>query len=740
MRATSVRRGPGAGPLRRRPTRRRRRYTEIVPASLRALAVLALATTLAGTARADSLHIDAQVNPERSFAPVQELSYEVIVAATSGYKADLRLRVALHNASVRAQDVVLSLAVPRDAELIGLSATRDGTWSSGRITGVAADPGHRASGTVFARPLAPVAEGDLPGVEVVVFGLEAAATAQIELQLKAPPRLRGDRWELELPDRGEERWALAPERRVLLLADPGRADPPRFWVDGVSNAGAPYVSTRPEDRTVFSWPYKHASKDRRLLDGHLEILPDPAPPGQRAAGGRFQAYLRLGAASPPRPDHVVLVLDRSRSTAPDLHRDAFAALTGVFDELPPDTTFDAISFARTAQPLLPAADFPRVKDRAARDRLAAALDAGTREQGTDLATALALAGQRVATRAPRRPLVVVITDGMLPTGITARQIEEALRGGLGARSKARPDLLFVVDEPMMLRSGISPAHPIAGVAAALGARISLESLAQHVRTGESSGELTEALLSAPRVLSELSLDLPSRAELDGPPLRGLVAGGVAVVRGRYTGAAPTITVRGKFGTSRVSQTLRAAPTPPPPAALVASIGALDLERAAVDGFALPPWFGRNLQRTAQLGITWAGRGNGGERGFLDEKIFRHYLGIRVFPRARVCFNRALTRSQVLGGRVVFEIEVGKGEVMFAQVDGSGLTQRDEAFEKCLADAAWALDIPAGRLDDQVYRLRYPVVFNPPEGGRPALEDDPLGRGTVELLLGKSPAH
>lgn len=706
-----------------------------MPATLRILAVAAaLALGHAGSTRADSLHIDAQANPERNFTPVQELSYEAIVAGVDGYKVDLRLRVALHNASKRRQDAVLSLALPRDAELVGLSVARDGTWSPGKPAGVAVEPGHRATGTVFARALAPVVDGDLPAAEVVVFNLDAEATIQLELQLKAPPRLRADRWELELPSRGDERWALAPERRVLVHPQrPG--DPPRFWLDDVASEGASYLLSRPEDRSVVSWPYKHVSKDRGILDGHLEVLPAPAAPGRKSAGGRFRAYLRLGAAPPPRPDHVVVVLDRSRSTAPDLHRDAFAALTGLFDELPPALTFDAISFARTARPLLADGEFPGVRDRAARDRVAAALDAGAREQGTDLAAALALAGRRIAARDARRPLVVVITDGMLPAGIGAQQIGHVFSDSLAKTT--RPELLFIVDEPMMLRGGITPEHPIAGVATALGARISLESLAQHSRRsgGEPPEGLTEALLAAPAVLSDLRLALPRRAELDVPAPEGLVAGNVLVVRGSYTGAPPSIGVRGTLAGVRTARTLRAVASPPPPAALVASFGVADVDRAAADGFARPPWFGRNQQRVAQLGITWAGRGNGEARGFLDEKIFRNYLGIRVFPRARACFNRALTRDRELGGKVVFELEVGKGEVMLARVDAAGLNHREATFEACLLEAAWALEIPAGRLDDQIYRLRYPVVFNSPAGGHPTMEDDPLGPGTVELLLG-----
>lgn len=717
----------------------------VSPRSL-AAAVFAL-TAVAGPARADSLHIDAQANPERNFTAVQELSYEAIVVAGDDYRVDLKLRLAVHNATSRNQDTVLSLAVPRDADLVGLAVARDGTWTTGRPAGVAVDAGHRASGTVFARPLAPTAEGDLPGVEVVAFNLEPNSTTQVELHLKVPARLRGDRWEIELPSRGDDRWALASERRVL-VRDARDAPAARFWVDGVASDGAPYLISRPEDRSLVSWPSNPVSQGRRVLDGHLEVLPDPAPPGQKPAGGRFRVYLRLGASAAPRPDHVVVALDRSRSTAPDLHRDAFAAVAALFDELPQGVTFDAISFARTAQPLLEGTSsphgpsgpgFPSVHDKAARERVARALDAGAREQGTDLAAALALAGKRIAARGARRPLVVVITDGMLPTGVGADTIGQVFSDSLGAgkRKAARPELLFIVDEPMWLRGGISPEHPIAGIAAALGARISLESLAQHGAAAEpgARSELTDALLAAPGVLSDLSLDLPRKATLDGPAPRGLVAGNFVVVRGRYEGAAPSVTVKGKHAGARLSQTLRATPTPPPPAAFVAATGVADLGRAASDGFALPPWFGRKLQRVAQLGITWAGRGGGEDRGYLDQKIFRRYLGTRVFPRARVCYNKAIARDQTLGGRIVFEVEVGKGEVMLARVDATGLNQRDPALEACLLEAAWALEIPAGHLDQQIYRVRYPVVFNPPSDARPTMQDDPLGTGTVELLLG-----
>jgi hypothetical protein len=700
---------------------------------------LSLALCVAGsvsTARADSLAIDLQSNPERGFQVVQELSYEAIVVGTDGYHADLRLRVALHNASNREQDAVLSLALPRESQIHGLQVARDGNWTPGKSTGIAPEPGRREPGSVYVRPLAPVAAGDPPAAEVVLFSLEPNTTTQVELHIKAPTRLRGDRWELELPGRGQERLGLSPERRVLVQHQ-GKAAP-RFWVDGSGSAGAPFLITQPDDRSVVSWPigqvvkasrpFGPGSASSRPLDARLEVMPDDD--GDTRSGGRFRLYLRMQPTAAPRPDHVVVVLDRSRSTDPQMHREAFAAVTELFDSLPPGLTFDAITFSRLARPLLPdGAAWPHVHDKAARDRVAAQLDAGSREQGTDLAAAMALAGQRISARKARRPLVLVLTDGMLPLGAGPGPVGQIFADNLTDK-QLRPDIVFVVDEPMLARSGLAPEHPVAALAAGLGARITLTTLA-HLAGDESAVNL---LLTAPGVLGELDVRLPRQAVLEDSVPTGLVAGNAVVLDGLYSGSPPAVQVRGRLGSKREQLTPKVIRMPAPPPALAASIRPSGAERPAGDGFAVPPWYTRKYQRSARLGITWANRSGNDDPGQLDERIFRRYLGTRVFPRARACYNLALARNQIVGGRVTFEFEVGKGEVMRATIDPAGMNTHDLAFERCLVEAAWMLDIPAGKLDDRIYRVRYPLVFNPPRTGRPTLTDDPLGPGTVELLL------
>ena len=206
-----------------------------------------------------------------------------------------------------------------------------------------------------------------------------------------------------------------------------------------------------------------------------------------------------------------------------------AAVAGLFDALPAGLTFDAISFARKSRPLLPEAapgaapQWPDIHDKPARERVAAILDAGSREQGTDLAAALALVGQRINLRNARRPLVLVITDGMLPLGAGAGPLGQVFSDSLGKRKGDRPELIFLVDEPMLVRTGIAADHPIAQLAAGLGARISLANLAQYGRDGGEA--FARNLLRAPGVLRELSVGLPPHAVLDDPPPAGLVAPG-----------------------------------------------------------------------------------------------------------------------------------------------------------------------------------------------------------------------
>lgn len=695
----------------------------LVRSSLAAAAVRGLVAALALWARpvlADQL--DAEVHDDESgFNPIEELSYEVFVEASreASYDATVRVRVALHNGSGSERDAVDTLALPASAELVGIAIARDGVWHDGAITDVADDGVRREPGTAWVRTFEPDRPGGLRAAEISVFGIPSESTVQVELRLRVFPTLRFGRWELELPSRGRELRSLANDRRVLVRGLPAGQG---FWVDDASSGGEPVMTSAPDESVMVAWPAR--TDEKGTLLGRLDVSPGPAG----FDDGRFRMVVRLGDSPTRTPDHVTFVFDRSRSTPARMHSDAQRLIERVLDGMPAGATFDAIAFARTAVPLV-GDKLARARDASARATLARALDDNAREQGTDLATALDLAAQRIRKdQGSKRPMIVVITDGMLPASLGAGELRKRFDAAIG--DGPRPELLFVVDEPMLERSGLPATHPVAVVAATLGARISLESLARLSETAAAR------VLAAPRVLGDLAVELPGNVVLDAPLPSGLVAGSVLVVRGRYVGKAPKeATVRGRLGEREITHKLKAHAAPGEAEAWVASLG-VALGDLTDDGFARPPWHRLRQQRAALAGIAQSGRGRE-LRGYLDEKIFRTYLTQRVLPRARVCYNRALVQRPEQDGRIVLEFEVGKGEVMLARARVDRLTWDDKTMMDCMSNAAWALDVPAGKLDDTIYVVRYPLRLvkpaHPGDTGRIERgRDDPL-----EVLPGPS---
>ena len=671
------------------------------------VAGLALGVALASTAvvvRADQL--DAEVSDdERGYTPVQELSYEVILdpGDASSHAATMRLRVALHNASGTPRDAVHTLAIPSGAELVGLSTAKDGVWTPGAVTTASDHAGQRDVGTVWARTVDQTHARDQPAAEIIAFGIAGESTLQVELELRVFPTLRNGRWELDLPSHGPASPQLASDRRVLV---PGLAKGKQFWVDDRGNGTEPAVSTDAFDTVTVGWPARGGAP------GNLLVRYDVAPGPAGFDDGRFRVVLRAGTTPAPTPDHVVFVIDRSRSTAPLMHREASRVISAMLDALPADATFDAIGFARTSAPLFdPTVMRHPVRDTAARGKLVGVLDANIREQGTDVPGALELAATRAKQTRAHRPMIVVVTDGMLPASLDTSAVRTAYDAAVGKdRGARRPELLFVVDDPLLAQGGLPATHPVATMAATLGARISLETLAQV------PDDDVLRLLAAPRVLGSLALDLPSNMVFDDPLPTGLVSGNAMVLRGSYSGiAAKRLTVRGRAAGRPVVRKVKASVAPAHAEAFVATKAEL-LADAQAEGLVRPTWLRPRQRRMAREGVAQAGRGRE-VKGFLDEKIFRNYLTTRVMPRARVCYNRALARTSDQGGRVVLEIEVGKGEVMRATVRDSTLVHGDDALVACLTEAAWALDVPAAKMDEKVYVVRYPVrLVAPTEPG------------------------
>lgn len=689
------------------------------------MGALALFTT--PNAHADTIRAE-QRDGESGYVAVEELSFETIIEAGAGYSATLEIRTALHNSSLSERDVVHAIGLPFASQIEGVRVVEDGSWEDGAATIVASERSRRSPGTVFVRRLDPKSSYDNPGAEVVAYSLEPDETIQVAVRVRVFPRLRGKAWELDLPGRGVGSLALAPQRRVL-VRDLRSGE--SFAVEEQSSAGKPYMLTRAEDTVTVSWPSHLRSTD--ALEVHVETEPGSAgSAGSAGSGGSddgaMRVYLRLGQDQLAEPKHVVFLVDHSKSTEASADDDVLAMANGLLDALPSSATFDAIAFNRTVTPLF--ADrgtFPVAGSAQDRVALKQALAGHPRDHGTDLDAALAEAARR-AKDGRGRSLIVVATDGMFPSSVAPSELAQSFEVALGNR-KQRPDVVFVVDEPMLQRSGMPIDHPAALVAAAMGARISLESIAQL------RGESAQGLLATPRVLGNLKVGLPPGAELDDSIPAGLISGSFVMLRGHYEGKPPSVvSVTGTLGQREVTQKARATTLARPAEAFAAAIHS-PLDEAVREGFSAPPWYLARWDREARAGIAQAGRfGRNKKRGHLDQQVFRHYLTTRVLPRARACYNDALTRNPELGGRVVLEIEVGKGEVMLATVAENDLDTTDPKLEPCLTEAAWRLDAPAGVEDRQIYRLRYPLRLLPPPEGKVAGSVTPLSDEVMELLL------
>ncbi len=677
-----------------------------------------LAMLVPSAAEADKLRSE-QYEGETGYVAVEELSFETIIEAGDTYSATLRIRTALHNSSLSARDVVHAIGLPFASQVAGVRVMKDGAWVDGAGTSVASERSRRSPGTVFVRNLSPDDRFDIPGAELVVYGLGADQTLQVEVEVRVFPRLRGDAWELDLPTRGAGSLALAPDRRVLVR---GLRSGEAFMVDEQPSAGRPFMLSRAEDTVTVAWPSHLRTTD--ALEVNAETEPGPAG----FDDGSLRVYLRLGEDAQPTPDHVLFVIDHSKSTAGALDADVLGMASGLLDALPARTTFDALAFNRTTTPLFAErGSFPKAGSATDRKALADALAAHPRGQGTDLEEALAQAA-RMAKDGRGRTLIVVATDGMFPSNTAPKDVALGFEVALGGR-KQRPEVVFVIDEPMLQRSGLGTSHPAALIAASMGARISLQSVAQL------SGAGARALLGTPRVLGNLEVELPKDVVLDDPIPEGLVAGSFVMLRGHYVGKPPkTLRVSGTLGPRQLSHSVKPT-TRARPADAFAAATVSPLDEAVREGYSAPPWYLPRWEREARASIAQAGRfGRNPKRGYLDQRVFRHYLTTRVLPRARACYNDSLTREPELGGRVVLEVEVGKGEVMLARIAEGDLAPKDPKLEACLAEAAWRLDAPAGVLDGQIYRLRYPLRLNPPPEGKIAGSVTALSDEVMELLL------
>ncbi len=657
-------------------------------------------------ARADAVVVDPSVAADAGYAPVAELSHEVIVEPDRDGRVRLAYRIALNNASAVPRDAVVTWGVPPGTRIEGLAVLRDGAWQPARAVRDAGHAAARDAGSVFVRHVAGPSRADLGAAELVAFQIPPETTIQVEVRSRLVATVRAGRYEVRLPERGRPTPGIAPRRRILVRGVP------RFWVDDTPNLGAPVIEVEARRENVVSWPATQRRRSGLLAAARAE------PDG--FGGARVEVALEMGRGRLRPPDHVFVLVDRSVSTDPGLPDRALAALDRLLGVLPAQARLSGAVFARSAAPL-PAPDGVRVGDfHALRDGWRSRILASSRSPGTDVYGALALALDEARRQGARRPLVILVGDGMVPSARPPAALARRLRA---------VDLLLLVDVPAEYEPP-GPRHPVAAFAHATGGRLAPVPLAGI------DDHNARAVLDAPPVARLVSVSAPGVRFDDPPPF--VPAGTRIVLHGRSDRGSPRrVAVTAEVGGRTVRRTLRPRRSEPPSAAfgvhLYASEGP-DLRA----GFAVPVWYDGGTRRAVLDAVWRAGRGGDGPSGVLTDAIVRSYLRIRVLPRVRVCHRHAVARHRDQGGRVVLRFEIARGEVMGLGLEDVQLAHDDPKLLACLEDAGWALDVPAARRDDRVYVVRYPVRLLPAQARAPEVSEE--DEATLRSLLEEAPRH
>jgi hypothetical protein len=643
------------------------------------LLALSLPLCLAPAARADS------VRGTRDPDAVSEVSREAEVRLRPG-SAEIVVRRRVENRGRRPDQAVFELETPPGAAAVGLrtlgAAGGRPTWFDAELLDrdVAEARYRELTGVGHAIPKDPallywVGQGRL-GLQV--FPVSPGEAKTVEYTFVVPTRYAGGRYRVELGPFG----AGGPV--TLALRAPGAA---RAY-----HGDEPVATGEPFELAEGEVGYERARAPK--LDGALGLVP--------LAHGRSLVRLRVEAArrlsSTPEGAALVVLLDASRSLdQTDLEAEALVARAWL--ERFPGARAAVIPFDREPRPL---SDALVPVDEAARQLGAAPL---ARRNGSDLDAALARAARVLAAAPPgaaRR--VLVLTDSLARDAFSPALLRKALVGTgalahlVAASPAGEPSLERDDDHPwadaLRATGGVAWAASAGGTSA--DRAVAFEELARPTR-----------LHNFRLVLSAFDLAEAQRGDFDVP---AALAEGEGLQILRPLGAAPErARARGELWALPVSATFERSPDEDRLAAALAfgdplSLSLSDDEQRALarrgrsvspvtSYLAVEPGVRPSTEGLSdgELGAVGVGVGASGGAG----------RGVAV-ARAATAFDRAgalrgalRERWRACGGRGGAEITIETTRAEIVDVRNVAASEaRSRRFERCLVEAAWALELPA----------------------------------------------
>ncbi|MBE7451139.1 MAG: VWA domain-containing protein [Kofleriaceae bacterium] len=609
--------------------------------------------------------------------------------------------------------------------------------------------------------------GARPAIDVRVYPVLPAAVTGFTVRWSAPLELADGRMSLTLPARG----AAANLSRCAVRVEARAGGGVRGWAGvraggvwlGAGGRVAGGVTGAPPDRELRIEAAPRWSGDAPVLAAaHADL------------GGRVVSTLGIYVPHQSErrrgpPPRLLFVLDASRSLGDEGRRAAVALVESLGRALPAGTPVEAVLFDRTPRRALGAW---AAADRGGLGRVVKALRDAPAAGGTDLASALRLASELLGD-APAQ--VVIVTDGVLPLDhtpatllghfpvatdrVTVDVVVPLGRGAALPEHRALDVLTTTFHGRVVAVAADQPPpaallardHGIGGLALEelrlhdVDRRLDVDDLPAVIAAG-AGVTLTATLDRRPRRLTlratrgerpvtVAAIALPGGAErLAVAAARGVDAGAdteaddadaaatLAAVRGHgviVPGlAAVVLDPRGAGGAERLALARRTGlfmpvppPAPPPPTPAPA---------------AAPPT---------------APPGPGPIAGELPRLSVLQALRDQLVPRLRQCYREELRRAPRLGGALVIELEIARGEVMAVHLEGDHFP---EAFIGCVDRAGHEVTTPTyalGGEPDTVYVIRKPIELVPPAatGGEPEVLLDDILYPAPRKAPAKAPA-
>ena len=619
--------------------------------------------------------------------------------------------------------------------------------------------------------------------ELRVFPIPAARTTTVKIAWSGTVRLVAGSYSVRLPSRGTDT-KLARTEIVV-----GATVPMDHLYGGETLLAK---RSRPGQKHRFFAPAVgdmviQGRGEPRATGPRAEVALYPLSPTSGVAALRV---LLPDAAKKPVPtiDRAVLIVDTSSSMSGSAAQAAATLADGLLAELGGNTRIEAVLYERTSRVVL--GGFLEAT-REVRSKILGAIRSSQNGNGSNLAAALSHTFRILSADKEsdlRKTLIIVITDGMLPTTVSGDEAADLLGEPTLAQANVLSVVLVPPNAPLpdvhrstlgdMMRRGkgriVALRYSDAKTRASsllgeLGQAAPLETLEVELSSGEWVGANLSGQLRPGSSITALGFyqgKPPARVTVTGMRAgvpETLVATRVKAAQAKRLAAITIANARpfgmpGKDTTAKQSQRdLRAA---------AATFGVVTAISAGIavpvgDGYAMDRirsakrWGMQTYRRLPPPAErTDAGKhfepfrlqskaraDDQARTGFIDKDMIARRVKAHVIPQARRCYEKLLRRDQTANGALKLHIEMARGEVLHASIPI--LPPSLEPIRACIEDAMYAMPVPKvhqGQAEELVSIANYPLRFRmaKAKGRKGAVEpatniDDPSS--TDNPLLG-----